>query len=207
MKKWLLLLGSTFLLGLILSACSNQPKSYEGDFSYDIQEFEYKNQDGEMVSSEDLKGTFWVADFIFTNCPTACPPMTANMSKLQSELKEAGLEDQVHFISFSIDPNHDTPKVLKNYAQKFDADFSNWDLLTGYSQKEVKELSIDSFNALLQRTTVEDPAEGQPNYNYIHSSSLFIITPNGKAIKSYNGNTMDPTVVDNIVKDLKGYLK
>jgi len=207
MKKCFLLLGSSFLLVLILSACSNQSESYEGDFSYDIQDFEYENQDNEMVSSEDLEGTFWVADFIFTNCPSACPPMTANMSKVQSELKEAGLEDQVRFISFSIDPNHDTPKVLKDYANKFDADFSNWDLLTGYSEKEVKELSIDSFNSLLQRTPVEDPAEGQPDYDFIHSSNLFIVTPNGKAIKSYNGNTMDPSVVDNMVEDLKDYIK
>jgi len=212
MKKRILLLGIAMIIG-VLSACadkpqtSEEPKTYEGDFSYDIQDFEYKNQDEEMVSSEDLNGNFWVADFIFTNCTSACPPMTANMSKLQSELKEAGLSDKVRLVSFTMDPNHDSPKVLKDYAQKFDAEFTNWDLLTGYSQEEIKKLSIESFKAFLKRTEVQDPAEGQPDYNYVHSSSLYIVSPNGKAIKKYNGNTMDPSVVENMVKDLKGYIQ
>ena len=201
MKKWLLLISCTLLFGVLLSACSKP----EEDFSYDIESFEYKNQDGEMVSSEELEGTYWVADFIFTNCTNACPPMTANMAKIQSQLKEAGLEDNIRFVSFSIDPNHDSPKVLKEYAKKFDANFSNWDLLTGYDQKEIKKFSIESFNSLVQRIPVEDAAEGQPDYNYMHSSSLFLVTPDGRAIKKYNGT--DYSKVDETVKSIKEFIE
>lgn len=189
------------LFVFILSACS---KSYEGDFSYEVQEFTYTNQDGEKVSLEDLQGDFWVADFIFTNCTNACPPMTANMSKIQSKIKEAGLEDKVHFVSFTIDPEHDSPQVLKDYAKQFDADFSNWDLLTGYKPEEIKEFSVKSFKSLVQKLPVEDPAEGQADYNFMHSSSLFIVSPEGKAIKKYNGLQYEN--VDKLVEDLKNYI-
>lgn len=205
-------MGCSLLLAILLSACagkseSNGSSEAEGDFSYDIQDFEYTNQDGEKVSSEDLEGSYYIADFIFTNCTSACPPMTANMANLQSKVKEAGLEDEVRFVSFTMDPNHDSPQVLKDYANQFDADFSNWDLLTGYDQEEVKQLSIKSFNAFLERTTVQDPAEGQIDYNYIHSSSLYLVTPNGKAIKKYNGGTLDQEVVKTMVEDLKSYIQ
>jgi len=214
MKKWLLLISCTLLFGVLLSACSNTEEGSsnnaenskpEEDFSYDVEEFEYKNQNGEMVSSEDLKGTYWVAAFIFTNCTAACPPMTANMAKIQSQLKEAGLEDNIRFVSFSIDPNHDSPKVLKEFANKFDADFSNWDLLTGYSQKEIKEFSVKSFKSLVERIPVQDPAEGQADYNYMHSSSLFLVSPDGRAIKKYNGT--DYSKVDGTVKSIKEFIE
>lgn len=200
MKRTISLLALLLLI-LILAACS---KSYEGDFSHSIKDFEYTNQDGEQVALEDLEGKFWVADFIFTNCTNACPPMTANMSKVQSKIKEAGLEDEVRFVSFTIDPEYDTQEVLKEYGNRFDADYSNWDFLTGYKPEEIKEFSVKSFKSLVERTPVQDPAEGQADYNFLHSNSLYIVTPEGKAIKKYNG--MQYENVEKLVEDLKNYI-
>src|SRR5699024_5128054 len=98
--KWVFPL---LLFVLFVSACGDQ---YNGDFSYEVQDFTFTNQDGEKVSKSDLEGEFWVADFIFTNCTTVCPPMTSNMANLQDQLKEAGLED-VRLVSFSVDPERD----------------------------------------------------------------------------------------------------
>lgn len=199
--KRLLLMGLILVLGLLLSACS----SPEEDFSYEVNDFEYKNQDGEMVSSEDLEGTYWLVDFIFTNCTTACPPMTANMANIQSQIKEAGLEDHIRFVSFTIDPNHDSPQVLKDYVKQFDGNFSNWDVLTGYSQQEIKEFSMESFKSLVKRLPVEDAAEGQADYNYLHPSSYFLVTPDGRAIKKYNAT--DFSKLDETVKSIKEHIK
>lgn len=187
---------------LVLSACS---KSYQGDFSYEVKDFEFKNQDGESVSKEDLEGTFWVADFIFTNCTSACPPMTANLARVQEEIKKAGLQDKVRFVSFTIDPNHDTPDVLSEYIQSHGGELNNWDALTGYSPDRIKEFSINSFKALVDKIPRKDPAEGEVDYNFLHSSSFYIVSPNGNAIKKIDGTQFEN--VDKLVKELKNYIK
>lgn len=187
---------------MLLSACS---KNYEGDFSYEIEDFEFENQDGETVSNEDLKGTFWVADFIFTNCTTACPPMTANMAKAQEKIKEAGLEDKVRFVSFTIDPEYDTKQVLKDYIQKQGGDFSNWDALTGYTPERIKEFSQTSFKSLVDKIPRQNAKEDESSYDFLHSSSLFIVTPEGNAIKRFEGTQFEN--VDALVNQLKEYVQ
>lgn len=202
MKRHIIGVGLLLMI-LLLTACSSS-KGYEGDFSYDIKEFEFTNQNGETVSKEDLEGDFWVADFIFTNCTSACPPMTNNMARLQTMVEEAGLEDQVRFVSFSIDPEHDSPEVLKEFANKFQADFTNWDFLTGYEPQTIKEFALKSFKAPVEKLPLKDAPEGQPDYDFMHSSRMYIITPEGKAIKGYIGtdiNNMEP-----LFEDLKGYI-
>jgi protein SCO1 len=162
---------------LILAACGG-PK-YEGDFSYEIQDFTYTNQDGEQVSKSDLEGKIWIADFIYTTCETECPQMTYNKQKIERALHEEGIED-VEFVSFSIDPEHDTPEVLKEYGEvrgiEFDKD--NWTFLTGYDSQTIKEFAVKSFKSIVE--PMEDDT-------FIHGVLLYIVSPEGNAIKSFNG--------------------
>src|SRR5699024_8932224 len=88
---------------LILSACGGEP--IETNMSEEVQDFEFTTQDNEALSLDDLKGDYWIADFIYTNCETECLPMTSNMSYLQDELAEEGID--VQFVSFSIEPDYD----------------------------------------------------------------------------------------------------
>ncbi|NGP45393.1 SCO family protein [Bacillaceae bacterium SIJ1] len=106
------------------------------------------NQEGEPFSTDDMNGEVWVADFIFTNCPDVCPPMTFNMSRLQDKAKEADLD--VTFVSFSVDPTRDQPEVLKEFGETFNADFSNWHFVTGYSPEEVKSFPRTLLNQLFK---------------------------------------------------------
>ncbi|TFJ94492.1 SCO family protein [Lentibacillus salicampi] len=184
--KWVfpLLLFVTFL-----SACGDQ---YDGDFSYQIQDFAFTNQDGEEVSKSDLEGEFWVADFIFTNCTTVCPPMTANMSSLQDQLKEAGLED-VRLVSFSVDPANDNPETLKKYAASRGGTFGNWNLLTGYDFETIKEFSVKSFKSAVEQLPDSDQV--------MHGTSFFIVTPEGNAIKNYDGR--NAANMEKIVEDIQ----
>ena len=82
--------------------------------NYDVQSFSFQNQDGKAVTLESLKGQVWVADFIFTNCETICPPMTSHMAELQKQMEEENL--QARIVSFSVDPENDTPEKLKKFA-------------------------------------------------------------------------------------------
>ena len=136
-----------FGLILLLTACGGE--QYEGEFSFEIEDFTFINQDNEEISKRDLDGEFWVANFIFTNCVTVCPPMTSNMADLQSQLGEAGL-DHVNLVSFTADPERDTPETLKEFGESRGASFHNWDFLTGYEFEEIQDYSVDSFKSALE---------------------------------------------------------
>jgi protein SCO1/2 len=94
---------------------------------YEGPAFSLTDQDGRPFGSNDLRGKVWVADFIFTTCPGACPKMTMRMSGLQKGVPDPN----VHFVSFTVDPERDTPEVLQKYAQGYDADSARWHFLTG----------------------------------------------------------------------------
>ena len=92
-------------------------------------EFTLLNQEGSRFESTKLHGKVVVLNFIFTTCTDVCPLFTANLAQLQRTLKnETG---NVFFVSITTDPEVDTPKVLKSYAQRYGADFQNWAFLTG----------------------------------------------------------------------------
>jgi protein SCO1 len=100
-------------------------------------EFVLLNQEGHRFESTKLHGKVIVLNFIFTTCTDVCPLFTANLAQLQRTLKnEPG---NVFFVSITTDPEVDSPKVLKSYAQRYGADFQNWAFLTG-SEEQLKEV-------------------------------------------------------------------
>src|SRR5699024_11696628 len=85
----------------------------------------------------------------FTNCTTVCIPMTSNMKILQDEMIEEDLTN-IELISFTVDPDYDTPEVLSDYAKEYDANLDNWSFLPGYDFDDIKEISIKSSRSILQ---------------------------------------------------------
>ena len=183
-------LALSSILVLALSACGGS--NIETTMSEKVADFEFTTQDNETLSLDDLQGTYWVADFVFTNCTTVCLPMTSNMSYLQDMIKEEDLD--VQLVSFSVDPDYDTPEVLKEYAEEYDADLDNWTFLTGYDFQTIKELSIKSF-----KNMVQEPPEGSDQVT--HGTSFFLVDPEGKVIKNYNGTQKNS--MEDILEDLK----
>lgn len=94
---------------------------------YEAPPFSFTDQEGKPFGAEHLRGRTWVADFIFTNCPGVCPLMSRKIADLQKAVPDP----DVHFVSFSVDPERDTPEVLKAYGRRFDADPARWHFLTG----------------------------------------------------------------------------
>ena len=178
---------------IFLAACGG--KEIETNMSEEVADFEFTTQDNEKLGLKDLEGEWWVADFVFTKCVTVCLPMTTNMSQLQDLLDEEGIDD-VQLVSFTVDPENDTPEVLKKYAESYDADLSNWSFLTGYDFDTIKELSVGSFRSELQ----ENPGTDQVT----HGVRFFLVNPNGEVIKNYFG--VDMKEVETIVDDLKKVL-
>lgn len=90
--------------------------------------FRLTDQDGRAFGSDELTGQVWVANFIFTRCPTICPELTAKMKLLEERTHD---QEGVHLVSFSVDPDHDTPEVLSDYRAKHGSDCPQWSFLTG----------------------------------------------------------------------------
>jgi protein SCO1/2 len=94
-----------------------------------LPEFQLTDEQGQPFGSRELRGRIWVANFIFTRCPTICPVLTARMSKFQDHVRN--LEPMVRLVSFSVDPEHDTPAILAAYAREHRASPRLWSFLTG----------------------------------------------------------------------------
>jgi len=101
-------------------------------------DFVLLNQDNQRFDSKRLRGKVVVLDFIFTTCTDVCPIFTANFAQLQRKLNDRYRSD-LFFVSVTTDPEVDSVKVLKAYAQRYGADFNNWAFLTG-SEAQLKEL-------------------------------------------------------------------
>jgi len=188
MRRWYRLVGILGLM-ILLTACNKLP--IETDMSENVADFSFTTQDNETLSLDDFSGKWWIANFIFTNCETVCLPMTHNMAELQKQLEEKDLA--IQFVSFSVDPEYDTPDVLKEYGEEYDANFNSWSFLTGYDFQTIKELSIKSFKAPLQ-----EPEYGDDQVT--HDVRFFLVSPEGKVVKGYNG--VDRENMDEIIDDL-----
>ncbi len=107
-----------------------------------IPPFMFVNQEGDTISNKDYEGKVYIAEFFFTTCPTICPIMNENLVEVQKVFRD---NENFGIASFSIDPNHDTPQVLQEYAELHGIDHPNWHLLTGDREK-VYELANSGFN-------------------------------------------------------------
>ncbi|MGM0836771.1 MAG: SCO family protein [Bacillota bacterium] len=178
---------------LLLGACSsNKEINLDEEFSMklEVSELTGKNQAEEAFSTSDKKGEYWLANFIFTNCDTVCPPMTANMARVQRQMDEEGID--ISIVSFSIDPDVDTPAALKAYGDQVEADYSSWDFVTGYSQEDIERFANVSF--------MVPAAKDESSDQYMHSTGIFLVDKEGYVREQYSG--MD-VPFEEIMEDLK----
>ncbi|MGB5942390.1 MAG: SCO family protein [Leeuwenhoekiella sp.] len=133
-----------------------------------VPAFEFINQEGDTISDKDYRGKVFVVDFFFTRCPSICIPMTSNLVLVQEEF-----EDRKDFgiASISIDPEGDTPEVLKAYAESYGADHPHWNFLTG-DRETIYSLANEEFNLL---------ASENPNIEggFLHSGYFALVDQNG----------------------------
>lgn len=152
------------------------------------------DQNGETTSLGELnEGKIVIADFIFTNCDTVCLPMTANMSKLQKKIRDAGFDDDVQLVSISVDPDHDTPEVLKEYSGRYEMDDENWSFLTGYSRDEIESFANISFKT--------PAAQVEGSNQFVHGTSFYLVSENGVLLKQYEGVSNPP--YEEIIEDIE----
>lgn len=151
---------------------------------FDAPAFTLTDQDGKTFGSTQLAGRVWVADFVFTSCTGLCPMMTEQLHVFQQ--KTAG--SPVQMVSFSVDPEHDTPAALKAYAEVNKSDLSRWHFLTGD-----KEAIWNISNAMKLAVGPGD------DHQVMHSSHFLLVDGGGhvRGIYDYkDAGFMDKLVAD-----------
>jgi len=127
------------LAGLLAACIQPKPLPVLGQ----LPEFQLTEQDGQPFDSKSLAGHLWVADFIYTTCQGPCPMMSSTMHRLEM-LTAADIPD-LRFVSFTVDPKHDTPPVLAEYASHFKPTPGRWYFLTG-EQAKLNDLGMNGFH-------------------------------------------------------------
>ena len=146
--------------------------------------FELIRESGENFSSGELRGHLWIANFIFTRCPHQCPAMSFRFSALQKILPPG-----VRLVSFSVDPEYDSPNRLAEYAERFQADPKKWIFLTG-NLGVIRRIQADLH--------LIKPGEQDPG---LHSLRFVLMDGEGNARGYYDSE--ESASLEMIIKDLK----
>lgn len=166
----------------------------------EIPDFTLTDQWGETVSRADLLGAPWVADLIFTRCVLACPVMTGKMAILDRRLPGgAGAEEggngatpPVRLVSISVDPEHDQPDVLADYAEGFNAS-DRWLFLTG-DRSEIVRVAGEGLRLGFDPNPRLTPLE--PGDNIYHSTKFVLVDAEGRVRGYYDAMEGDDPLAE-----------
>lgn len=184
--RWglLALVGLGLVATLLVVSLAEPPRARRGG-SADVEEdppvlgrapeFDLIDRSGRGVTAADLGGETWVADFIFTRCGGSCPRLTSILSRLGAEMPH------LRRVSISVDPEHDTPEVLADYARAYSIEDPRWLFLTG-SPSEVRAVVVEGFKLPI---VAEPPHEmAHPDEPILHSDRFVLVDAAG-AIRGY----------------------
>lgn len=150
---------------------------------FELPRFTLTDQNGRAFGSDQLDGKVWVADFMFTRCKGVCPMLSANMEALQSRLSEdPRWSSDIRLVSLSVDAEHDTPAILREYARRYHAQPGQWVFLTG-EREQVWPLIEDGFKLAVGATPTN---EVMP---FAHSSKLVLVDQQGRVRAYHDGTT------------------
>ena len=171
-----------------------------------VPDFTFTERSGRKVTLADLKGKVWVAQFFYTHCTDICPLTVPQMGLLHLEyLNDPDFRSAVHFVSITIDPERDTPEVLRKYAERFSADPDLWLFLTG-DKAAIIRLAQQGFKLGFgeEANPPEVAKKTGEDKELFHSSRLILIDRNAQIRGYYSG--IDAEAMVRLRRDLKTLL-
>lgn len=156
-----------------------------------LPDFQLVDQNGKPYGAADLRGRVWVANFIFTRCPTVCPTFTKKMFEIQK--RSRNIEPAFHLVSFSVDPEHDTPEALARYARQHRASPRMWSFLTG-TPDDVKRVVVDGLKVAMGREGPDSDFE-----SIFHGTHFVLVDARGQ-IRGYY-EMSDADAIDRVLRD------
>jgi cytochrome oxidase Cu insertion factor (SCO1/SenC/PrrC family) len=162
-----------------------------------VGDFTLVERSGQTFGLSELKGRIWIVNFFFSNCTMVCPRTMPQLARLQSTVAE-----EVLLVSITVDPENDTPAVLTEFAEHFDAQAGRWYFLTG-EQQAIYDLSLNTFHM-----AVEAVPEGQHQHSgdaFVHDAHFVLVDRQAQIRGYYDG--LDDEAVAHLVNDLQVLLK
>lgn len=158
-----------------------------------IGDFSFVNQDSQIIGKEDFMGKIYVADFFFTNCPSICPNMTAQLYRVHEKFKS---NPNVLLLSHSIDTMNDSVSVLKDYADKLGVSSKKWQFITG-NREDIYSIAKNKYYI---SAMVDESAPG----GYLHNSKFILVDSEGRIRGYYTGTEQED--VDRMMVDMEKLL-
>ena len=165
---------------------------------YKVPEFTLTNEFKKPFGSADLKGKFYIANFMFTSCPTSCPALMEKMDLVQKRIR--GLGTKAAIVTFTVDPEVDTPDVLFKYARKRHSNPFIWNYLTG-TQAELEKIVINGFKVPMgNKEAIVKKLDANPVtlFDIAHSEKVVLVDDKGQIRGYYSTERveMDKMMID-----------
>lgn len=158
-----------------------------------LPDFVLLNQDSVVFTADSLRGYIHVADYFFTRCPGICPRLSSAMRMIQDYLGEKA--QRVRLVSYTVDPVHDSPAVLREYAQRYGADLRRWTFVTG-ADTTLYRLAVKGYLIPVDKS----PDSTQGELGYVHSDMLVLVDPELRIRGFYSG--LDSLQVKRLLDDI-----
>lgn len=184
---WVLVLAVPFSWPFVWSLATPMPPRLP--VLAPVPAFELVDEAGHPFGTRELRGTVWLASFIFTRCPDECPAITRRMAEIQGRTRQ--LEPAFHLVSISVDPGFDTPERLDRYARQYRASPRLWSFLTGPEQA-IRDTVVKGLKASLER--------GDAPGGISHDAHLVLVDGEGRVRGYYDSS--EPDVVNRVVRDV-----
>jgi protein SCO1/2 len=177
---WILMTGFLFSYPLVKSIQRNLPAELPAYTT--VPYFNFTDENGASFGSNNLKGKVYIANFIFTSCQTSCPTLLKTIQTVQHRLR--GVIDRAAIVSFTVDPDTDTPEVLFKKARELNAHAMVWRFLTG-PKPEVNKLLVDGFKVPVGEKEIANNV-----MDVAHSNKLVLVDQEG-VIRGYYSSEKD----------------
>ena len=197
-------IGISIALLILLTGCNDSgkklpylgnPEITEKDTLYPVvRDFSFTNQDSITITRSTFDNKIYIADFIFLSCPTICPKMTSELSRVYDKYKE---NPNILFLSHTIDPERDSVSRLREYTQKKGFDSTKWFFVTG-ERDSIYGIAEESYYT----TAYADSSE--PG-GYVHGGGLLLVDKNKHIRGVYDGT--DPEETERLIKDVNRLLQ
>lgn len=184
---------SELLAPLDDAPATQQPASDRLPVMSTVSDFSFTNQFNDNVTRQTFAGAPWVADIIFTRCPSICPQMSMQMSQLQKAL---GPQSPVKLVSITTDPDHDTPPTLKEYGERFGAEAGRWHFLTG-TKPGISHFIRDDLKLIAEEKPEEERTVDSDLFN--HSALFAIVDARGILRRVVHSNDTNINFIEEIV--------
>jgi protein SCO1/2 len=172
-----------------VATVSRNGRTFNDTVWHKIANLKLVNQLGDSVGTDDLRGKIVVVDFFFTRCPTLCPQLARAMKRLQTSFVKN--DSIVQFLSISVDPEHDSVKRLKSFADHYEVDPSSWWLTSG-NKKEIYSFAFSELKADVTDTNIDT--------GFIHTQNFYLLDKEGIVRGWYDG--LDSNLQTKLVRDI-----